>query len=228
MTLDTTNTIIKIKVKVSQVKTFPFDVVYIISVMQKALLPRLFPYSLVLPFNTDLIERLRAVRVHIDGTITMTQHGAATLPRSWSQGQLIEQFLDMDQVKKSFLVIPVLPRTHMLTRNKKCKDRNPAYLIANQHREGEHEDKKGKKKTITMTKDIENFRAFFNEFAVMFTPRGSIRPICRACPRHLESVQGKCSLGEQKCYHTLIIQPERRYDDEQLQTNGADGHLDTD
>ena len=220
------NVIFKIKVKASQVKHFPFDVVYIVGEELKPLLPQMFPYSLCLPFNDELIRRLQAVRFHAQGHIKPNSRSSETIAKTWHEGQQIDQFLDLDQVRRSFLVIPVLPRTHMLTRNQKRKDRNPAYLLANQHRAGEHEDKRGKKKTITRDENMSDFMAFFNDFAVMFTPRGPLRPICRACPHHLEHVQGKCTLGEQKCYHALIIQPERRNGGEQLQANGADSDSD--
>ena len=220
--MDTTNVILKIKVKASQVKHFPFDVVYIVVQELKALLPQMFPYSLCLPFNDDLLQRFRAVRFHAQGAINTTERHSNVFAQTWHDGQPIEQFLELDRIKQSFLVIPVLPRAHQVTRNQKRKDRNPAYLIANQHRAGEHEDKRGKKTNIQRDKDMIDFMAFFNDFAVMFTPRGPLRPICRACPHHLEHVQGKCTLGEQKCYQALIIQPERRRNGEQLQANRAD------
>lgn len=223
--MDTTNVILKIKVKASQVKHFPFDVVYIVGQELKPLLPKMFPYSLCLPFNTDLIERLRNLRIDEVSTVTMTQH-RETVSNDTKRGDTkttgMEWLISTKTLQNAFMVIPVLPCTHQVIRNKKRKDRSPAYLVANQHRAGEHEDKKGGKKVIGRDKGMTDFMAFFNDFAVMFTPRGSLRPICRACPHHLEHVQGKCTLGEQKCYQALIIQPERRRNGEQLQADRAD------
>jgi hypothetical protein len=213
------NVIYKLKVKASQVKHFPFDVIYIVREDLKSLLPQMFPYSLCLPFNDDLVERLRKLRIQNLEHVTHRDRTQNDVARTWAEGQPVEQYMDLTLVRKSFLVVPVLPRTHQRTRNRKRKDRNPAYLIANQHRAGDHEDRHGKTKHVPYNEQLAEFSAFFNDFAVMFTPRGPLRPICRACPRHLEHVQGKCTLGEMKCYHELIIKPERRRNGEQLQAD---------
>jgi hypothetical protein len=223
--IDTSQVILKLKVTASQVKNFPFDVVYVVDQTFKHLLPKMFPYSLCLPFNAELIKRLLDVRVDNVSTVTMTQK-RDTLPdeeaptgtkRSRFGTTEMTHFLDAERLKNAFMVIPVLPRTHEKTRSKRRKDRNPAYLLANMHRRGEHETRHGKTKTITGEKRDDPFLAFFNDFAVMFTPKGPKRPICTMCPRHLEHVQGRCSLGEQKCYESLIIQPQRENPREQLQ-----------
>lgn len=45
-------TIIKIRVERGEVRDFPFDVFYLVPFSQKALLPRLFPWSLCIPRTT--------------------------------------------------------------------------------------------------------------------------------------------------------------------------------
>jgi len=212
------NEILKLKIRASDVGQFPFDVVYIVNQELKALLSKMFPYSLCMPFNDDLVDRLKHIPVHAQRELTAEAH---TTNES-TERRYVKDLLDLVALRQSFLVVPVLPRTHEKTRNQKRKDKNPAYLVAHGHRAGEYEDRKGKMKTRSAPATLSDFRAFFNDFAVMFTPRGPVRPICRMCPRHLEHIQGKCSLGEMKCYESLVIQPDRRSVDEQLQENGAD------
>lgn len=222
--IDTSQVILKVKVKASQVSDFPFDVVYVVGKELKHLLPKMFPYSLCLPFNAELIKRFHGVRVDEMSTVTMTQR-RETLPdeeppgtkRSRVGSTEMQHLVSSGALQNAFMVIPVLPRTHQKTRSKRSNARNPAYLLANMHRRGEHETRKGNKKTITGEKKDDEFLAFFNDFTVMFTPRGPKRPVCAMCPRHLEHVQGKCSLGEQKCYESLIVQAERKPRNEQLQ-----------
>lgn len=216
----TTPTLIKLKIRATDVRNFPFDIVYIVGQESKSLLPKMFPYSLVLPINDDLVARMKQLPVHEHRSLTSTEHNV--VERKHGQYIYVKDLLDLTLLRQSFLVVPVLPRTHEKTRNQKRKDKNPAYLVAHDHRVGEYANRKGQARIRSASAALEDFGPFFNDFAVMFTPRGPVRPICRMCPRHLEHVQGKCSLGEMKCYESLVIQPDRSLVDEQLQENGAD------
>lgn len=216
----TAQQLIKLKIRASDVAQVPFDIVYIVNKELKPLLPKMLPYSLVLPMNDDLVDRMKHIVVHEHRSLTTSEH--RVLERKPGQTVYVMDLLDLVALRQSFLVVPVLPRTHEKTRNTKRKDRNPAYLVAQMHRTGTYVDRKGASKTRQPVGSMDDFRAFFNDFAVAFTPRGPVRPICRMCPRHLEHVQGKCTLGEMKCYESLVIQPDRSQVDEQLQENGAD------
>jgi hypothetical protein len=220
--IDTSSYIVKLKIKSSQVKHFPFDVIYVVHKRLKPVLSKMFPYSLCLPFNDELLSRLQKVKVHTHTTLAHSYRKDDKFAKDWTEGKKVTEFIPLARLKESFFVVPVLPRTHDKTRSQRRKDRNPAYLLAAQHRAGEHETRRGVKWAQEPRKELKEFFAFFNDFAVLFTPRGPVRPICKACPNHLEHVQGKCNLGEQKCYHSLVIAPERRSSDEQLQENGAD------
>lgn len=206
MIRDTDNTIIKIKVSLSQTNTFPFDLIYIVQETHKALIPQMFPYCLCLPFNADLVKRVGILCANVQRTITITQQAKEDHRYYTGMKTVVHELLESKQLQHCFLVVPVLPRTHAKVRNQRRKDRNPAYLVANKHRNGTVETPRGKV-TRKPVKALEDFFSFFNDFTVMFTPRGPIRPICRACPRHLEHVQGKCSLGNEVCYASLIVQP---------------------
>jgi hypothetical protein len=213
--MDTSQTIHKLKVAVSQVKHFPFDIVYIVDQSLQDLLPRLFPYSLVLPLNNDLVRRLSRVDVDETGSITACQKSART-PADVRHGRaMLSCLISEETLRRSFLVVPVLPRIHARTRSKRRKDRNPAYLVANRYRAGNFEKVGRGPFERVITRDAPFFH-FFNDAAVMFTPRGPKQPVCLMCPRHLEHVQGKCFLGEQVCYESLVIQPQRERSREQL------------
>lgn len=209
----------KLKVCANQVKAFPFDVVYLVPQDLKHLLPRIFPYSLVLPLNEDVLDRLHSIKVHEISDVFLDKNRVPS-NRDGADGRVgipLDGLLLRDQLHDMFLLIPILPRTHEKTRSKRRKDRNPAYLLANMHRRGNHVTRKGRTRTIISMKKDEPFLTFFNDFAVMMTPRGPKQPVCLMCPCHLEHVQGKCSLGEQKCYESLILKPQREKPREQLQ-----------
>lgn len=206
--------IVKIKVKATQTKYFPFDVVYLVHKDQKAVIPQLFPYSLCLPLNPDLQGRLnRLMTVDVTSRIGMTTRSTEALKNPEAMAIFLEP-MSLDDV---FLVIPILPCTHKKTRNQRRKDKNPAYLVAKEHRGGIYVDRKGRRREYTTPASNADLQAFFNDFAVLFTPKGPQRPICKMCPRHMENIQGRCSLGHQVCYESLVIRPEPRSNDEQLQ-----------
>jgi hypothetical protein len=218
-----TQTILKLKVKISQIKRFPFDIIYIVNQTQKDLIPRMFPCSLCLPFNAALIARLK--EIHVDQQIKIyPTYRETTLATNTRYGDAINELLEHTDLKTSFLVVPVLAVTRS---DKKTKSRKPAYLVAKQHSNGERITKNKKVITIKSTPDIKEFLLFFNDFATMFTPQGPLRPICQACPNNLEHMMGRCTLGEYKCYENLIIQPAYQRPHELLQTNRANNDSST-
>lgn len=208
--------ITKIKVKSTQTNQFPFDVVYLVHRTLKHRIPDLFPYSLCIPLNNELTKRLTAnVKVDVIKQITPTNRTSQHLKNAVALDSVMLDFA----YKETFLVVPILPRTHKKTRNKRRRDKNPAYLVAASHRSGIHTNRKGQKWREEASPSNADLQAFFNDFAALSTPRGWVRPICKLCPRHLEHVQGKCSLGHQICYESLIISPQPGSTDEQLQGN---------
>jgi hypothetical protein len=207
------NEIIKVRVARDQVKHFPFDLFYLVPIEHKALLSKLFPWSLCIPINETLKRRMMELHVHqgellphvtrrekLDGclgTVTMT------LPESWPA--------------KYFMVVPILPMEKLQVRLTKKDDvrtakkgeKLPGYLTAPQHADANKSKLDG----------------ILDDDTVLFTPRGPIRPVCNSCPRHLLHIQHKCELGCKHCFAELVL---KRSVNEQLQKDGAQSGSDSD
>lgn len=208
MTKTLANTIVKVRVDKTQMRTFPFDVVYLVPVEHKALLPRLFPWSLCVPMHDTLRAKLRDLSIaEWEDLPHKTDRATTHTPmQSRSLYALLGETIDKDTY---FVVVPVLPLT---TPHKYCKSwkrrqpprsRIPTYLMAPHHAQEE----KPKLEGILM------------DDTVLFTPSGPRRPVCLLCPRHLLHMQNKCQLGSHDCYNELIL---KRSPDVQLQDDDAD------
>lgn len=200
-------TITKIKIKAGEVRAhIPFDVLYLIHKDFQHLLSQVFPYALCFPVSDDIAQRLAAIPVDETEHIAHEKCG----PKRDSTTRVTEQYLGAP-LREHFALIPILPCVPATVRAKGCRDKFPAYLVADSYRVGVDQRKprthKGVCSVVRKDKDAA-LAAFFNDFAVLFTPTGHVRPICVQCPRHLEHVQGKCSLGDLVCYESLVIQGE--------------------
>lgn len=207
--------IYKVKVNRNFIRQFPFDLFYLVHADVRHLLSRLFPASLCFPIEDELkklVERLwsKSARYVLDNHEEHKAHDGRVV---------LTQVVQLNQLDVYFLVVPILLEKRQV---KEMGDdqqgikvlsthRGPKYITAPRH-----------------TKATENtFSNVFSHGTVLFTPRGPMRPICLACPRHLLQLQGKCSLGGKECYTWLTLQgdqapPQEEANDEQLSGPGAD------
>jgi hypothetical protein len=194
------NEIFKLRIIKSSVRSFPFDLLYLVGEAQKALLPKLFPWSLCLVMTDDLKQRIGNLNVHVEEVCGHhTPRERTTMNRS---GRKLEGVLPWEQC--TFIVIPILPLTRRgLRKSEKPgleKHRYTPYLMAPQH--------SGKSATTTAKPDevlkpaIENI---LDDDTVLFTPSGPVRPICHKCPRALFHIQGLCQLGNATCFEELTL-----------------------
>jgi hypothetical protein len=209
-------TILKIRIDRDRVNYFPFDVIYIVPTDQRAVLPRLFPWSLCIPISTDVYLAMCNMSLHV---VERRPHdGPKEIDEDW-KNRATKTFrtspFEHDFINK-FMVVPILPL--MTTEVAKTEHyKLPGYLLAKPHRKV----KKNKKGEVIPRR----FDAFLHDGVVLFTPDGPVRPVCLKCRHHLLHMQGKCTLGDLACYDELIL---KRNPYEQLQTNDADGPADTD
>jgi len=207
--------IYKVKVNRSFIRKFPFDLFYLVNANIRHLLPRLFPASLCFPIEDELrtlVDRLwsRSARYVLDNH---TEH------KTCDSRIVLTQVVQPDQLDQYFLVVPILLEKRQI---KEMGDDQQGVKVLSTHRGPKY---------ITAPRHIKpthnTFSNIFTHSTVLFTPRGPMRPICLACPRHLLQLQGKCTLGGKECYTWLTLQgdqaaPLEEIENEQLPGPGAD------
>lgn len=205
----------KVKVNRSFVSKFPFDLFYLVHADVRHLLSRLFPASLCFPIEDELKKLVDSLWTK-SAVYVLDNHQE----HKTHEGRIVlTQVVQLNQLDMYFLVVPILLEKRQVKEKAKDGDtetvvsthRGPKYITAPRH-----------------IKATENkFSNIFSYGTVLFTPRGPMRPICLACPRHLLQLQGKCSLGGKECYTWLTLQgdqaaPREEVDNEQLSGPGAD------
>lgn len=207
--------IYKVKVNRSFIRQFPFDLFYLVHMDIRHILPRLFPASLCFPMEDEvknLVSKLWARSVHY----VMDNHEEH---KACESRIVLTQAVSLEQLEAYFLIVPILLEKRQVkervgdgdTETLVSTHRGPKYLTAKRH----------------MKSTDSTYSHVFTHSTVLFTPRGPMRPICLACPRHLLQLQGKCSLGGKECYTWLTLQgdqaaPREEVDNEQLHGDGAD------
>ena len=213
-------TILKLRIIKSSVRSFPFDLIYLVSEDQKALLPKLFPWSLCLVMSDELKLRIGDLNVHVEEAMGHRTPRERTEHRS---GRKLVNVLPWSQC--TFVVVPILPLTrrglHKPEKPGFEKHRYTPYLMAPQHA--------GSSIPVAVTKgSIETVLKpaiddILDDDVVLFAPDGPVRPICHKCPRALFHLQGLCHLGNATCFEELTL-----WAPDTSATEGADVELQED
>jgi hypothetical protein len=178
--------------------TIPFDKLYLVRKEDRELIPKIFGYALVLPFNDELRTALANLKPSFitkkhfrrndddkDVSIFGSKRESAHTVHAWW-----DTFFTEHDVANRVVVIPVLTSTVR-------KHIKPRYLVAKKWEETQ------KKKN----KRLPQAPVLLSEYAYLATPLAApddkIRPICNICPRHLLHVQGECMPGQKVCYSSL-------------------------
>jgi len=209
------NAIYKVKVNRSFISRFPFDLFYLVHADVRHLLSRLFPASLCFPIEDELKKLVDNLWTK-SAVYVLDNHEE----HKTCDGRIVlTQVVQPNQLDMYFLVVPILLEKRQV---KEMGDDQLGVKVVSTHRSPKY---------ITAPRHIKptenKFSNIFSHGTVLFTPRGPMRPICLACPRHLLQLQGKCSLGGKECYTWLTLQgdqaaPREEADDEQLSGLGAD------
>jgi hypothetical protein len=196
--------IVKVRIDQTLIKKFPFDLVYLVPVEQREVIPHLFPWSLCFTITPELHELLEAP---ISDIKFSTRYPAKSRPVAL-QGSNEDLVQELSDVSGYFLVVPVLGleqrrRRHDAPRGNKI----PAYLTALRH---------------AGTDNTNVYAHLFTPDTILFSPDGAVRPICRMCPRSMLNLQGKCHLGSTACYTSLVVRKgPKALDDEVLESAEA-------
>ena len=178
------NEIVKVRVDQKKVKEFPFDLIYLVPVAHRDVIPRLFPWSLCFTITPQIQALLKLID---------TVNFAERFPNPGRPHPVVKTHINrvLQNASDRFLVVPVMGleqrrKKHNAPRGNKI----PAYITAPRHQ--------GKDNTNA-------FEHLFTPDTLLFSPKGPVRPICRMCPRGMLRLQGKCQLGSQACYTNLVI-----------------------
>lgn len=204
--------ILKVRVRKQAMGAFPFDIFYIVQKRHEDLIPRIFPWSLTVRLTQRLKDAIEALIVQ---DTEVLNHNA---PRQTKAEGFV--FKARVTVENCHIVVPILPLQQSPVRTynrdkfpRKTRPRNQrgvAYLTSPKH--------------VRSSGSNHIAKNVLDDSTTLNTPKGPVKPVCIACPRHLRHVQGDCSLGGRKCYEELILQ---RRPDEQLSENDANGVADT-
>jgi hypothetical protein len=192
-------TIYKLRVDRSDMRGFPFDLVYLVPPDQQSVCARLFPWSLCFMAKADMTKRLGQLKISEHETIPFDAF------RVRRNGTADDRFAFEKGKPDWFVVVPILP---LATRKDFPTKRYPAYLTAPQHAK----------------EDSMAFEGILDDDTVLFTPEGPVQPVCLKCPRHMVHVQGKCSLGSRFCYEELVLKGQVEDDVELQEDNSVDDH----
>lgn len=176
-------------------KVFPFDRVYLFQQEDELLIPRIFPYSMVLSLTGTFRKMFDRV-VKEDGSSNilvasaMSRTSTETMQKELGKSNLKTE-LDqaLEHPDKWIVAVP------MLWRMKSGKTIWPQYLAA-RARFGRKTKKTGMSKSPLLAQVVSS-RSY------LLVGGKSYRPVCLICTRALESIQGKCIPGNVECYDGL-------------------------
>lgn len=175
--------IYSLRVKPSRIK-FAFDRVYILKYENRAVIKRMFQYSLVMPLHEELKAQFLKVSVH---EIVDIPHA-----RGWQADRHADPDL-LRQITEDgtwIMVVPLLPQWW------KAHGR-PAYLTARAWYATAMRRGKGAKAPPRPVA--------FPSMTFLQTPEKAIRPVCAVCPRFILHQAGQCQLGDEICYTSLTL-----------------------
>lgn len=176
--------------------TIPFDKIYLVHRDDFNVIPKLFEYALVLPFDAQVKRSLRRIVPEMltrkgfkrndeekNQEIPDVKHIASA--KVWW-----DAFFKEHRCDERAVVIPILTRSIR-------KKILPLYMTAREWPTTVARAQRTRSITIPV----------LNEFAYLSTPKEApydkIRPICSICPRMLLHMQGECKPGELVCYKSL-------------------------
>jgi len=171
-------------------KEFPFDRVYLFQQADEALIPRILPYSMVLSLTAALRTMLTKVtKDYKKGLVAsaMTRSGTEELQRTLESSSLGDEMqIPLKHPGKWLVVVP------MLWRMRSAKTVWPQYLAAKaRYRKGKHSLVKNRTPLLAKVVSSKSY---------LLVDGQAYRPICLACARALESMQGTCQPGSETCY----------------------------
>lgn len=217
--------ILKIKIdrKVAGFK-IPYDVIYLVPRDQRGLIPRLWDFALVMPFEEsfkDIIYKLNVSKISYlkqhrdDDKLGLNIVDNAPQPKKSKENQLTAAWEDLKNkytLDDRLVVVPILM-------SKRDGNYRPRYitskqwfirLISTTRRERQSNKAKSRNalfKEIMTRTEVSKFVPGVSDLAYMTTPFAApddvVRPLCGICPRNMQHLQGQCIPGMQICYETL-------------------------
>ncbi len=197
-------------------RDIPFDKIYFFERSVTPLIPKIFPFSLVLTLTDRFAQQLLEYYDNAHRSFEKTRH--FPLHRR-DEGKISIEELDaalptvLNSPAAHWMVISVLHRA-------RSKDSSsPAYLTAvppNKRKKAgvpaaQSKNEKLRRKVVSVLDDIESYMLIAGE---------KYQPICLACASHLDMLNGHCFFGSAECYKQLVqlcpsnyVRAQQAYDD---------------
>jgi len=186
------NTIVAVRMarKIVGVK-IPYDKLYFFTRDMRDIIPKVFGYALVLPFDEMIKKGLYA---------TPPKHVTTRFVRRYDEGIKAEvptdvnkalwwtEFMEQYDMQSRVVVVPILLR-------KRALKAVPRYLTTEKWFQNQ------------VRRGYKVLKEPISDMAYLATPhpapQDKIRPLCSICPRSLLQLQGECIPGQPVCYTSL-------------------------
>ena len=192
-------------------KTLPFDKLYFFHTSIGPTIARVFPYSLVLTLTADFTKMIQEV---VKGC---TAHEAFSLRRK--DEKTVKAAFSADAFKdvfenraKYWAVVPTLYLPHTTKDIEGAEistESKPAYICAKPERHYARDKSRRNRRTVspalTEVHQRERMDKLQSVKSYLLVAGEVYRPVCVACPNHMEVLNGRCFFGSQACYEHLSV-----------------------
>jgi len=186
---------------------FPWDCVYFFQRSDEAILPQVFPCSLVINTSTTFMRKLK--RAYSSPAADRGLDQAFPMHR-WEEEDAAARVRRQPPMEKIFTdpnkYIALIPTLHLRGKYGKVSQSGPVYITAKMRRGR----KRTKGKFAAVNTDVQTTR-FLHLMGntvtakAYFIHRGEkIQPVCLCCPNSLDHLDGRCHFGSDLCYQQLV------------------------
>lgn len=189
-------------------KTLPFDKLYFFRKSDEHTAARVFPYSLVLTLTTGFADRIKRV---VSGADEVRGYPLHRRDEKVLGEQLKTEEVFNEVFKDRAKFVAVIPTLYMHTQTidetgKTVSGSAPKYLCATPARHTSRSGRRGARSfdrnaTTAHHRDLMDKLQSVQSYILVDGQK--YRPICVACPNHMEVLQGRCYFGSDACYTHL-------------------------
>lgn len=187
---------------------FPWDCIYFFKRADEALLPQIFPCSLVIDTSSSFIRKLKHAFTSPYGDRGLDN---AFPMHRWEEEEAAARVRRKPPMDDVFMdprrYVALIPTLHLRGRYGKKGQSGPVYLAA-RLRTRAMKRHKGKFLSPTPDERLANLQHMMSNLVTAksyFLHRGEkIQPVCLCCRNSLEFLDGRCTFGTPECYKNLL------------------------
>jgi len=187
-------------------KILPFDKLYFFHTSMEPSIAHVFPFSLVLTLTSGFTEMIKQV---VENT---TSHDAFPLRRKDEQALKASfsaaAFADIFQNRaKYWAVVPTLYKSNTVkdAEGNEVIESQPAYICARPESRRSRKKRNRPAQDLTQAHQRVRMDKLQSVKSYLLVNGEAYRPICVACPNHMEVLNGRCFFGGDECYKHLSM-----------------------